>query len=152
MMSIKVNTPQTARTPSVGIQLPARFPAGTYPHIGDGQEFWIEDPPRWGDKSKNTQSDQPDAKVWTTNFRDFADNTTKYQYLPSVLMHEFGHTLGLQHGVRGETIMRGATREIEPCVHAPLTVPNPNPALPDLRFECGLADDDKEGLEAIYGP
>ena len=44
--------------------------------------------------------------------------------LPAVLMHEFGHSIGLGHGV-GDTIMAGALRK-------------------------ALSDIDKKGAKAIY--
>ena len=108
---------------------------GAYPHLGEGQSsgrvFYIEDPPRPGIMP---------PKTWTINFKNIQSDPDIFIYLPSTLMHEFGHTLGLWEGEQNETIMQGRQRELEPCVagtHAGNT--------------CGLADDDKNGAKAIYG-
>ena len=73
--------------------------AGDYPHIGDGQPFLIEDPPRWSTSRR---------EMWTTNFKDASTTPERYEYLPWVLMHEFGHTLGLGDGGNSDDIMGGA--------------------------------------------
>lgn len=140
--------PANGKDPKCWYSIACTHGAGTYPIIGDAQPFWIEDPPRWGDDTKTKRGDQPAAKEWTTKPKEFADAPDQFQYLPAVLMHELGHAIGLQHGVRGETIMRGAAREIEPCTVAPYT----STSFPHYLFECGLANDDKEGAKAIYGP
>ncbi len=113
-----------------GFSIACTWAAGTYPHIGVGQLFWIEDPPHWGNKS---------PKIWTTDFQDNKDDPDIYEYLPSVLMHEFGHTFGLGHSARSETIMAGKVRELEPCVVGSRSAQT-----------CGLAEDDQKGAEAIY--
>ena len=88
----------------------------TYPHMGNGQVFLIEDPPRWPRKG---------SEEWTTTF-DLADKEPlKYEYLPWVLMHEFGHTLGLGHSADGDTIMGGKRR-------------------------AGISNTDAQGLRATY--
>ncbi len=92
------------------------YGAGTYPHLGDGQVFVIEDPPRWPGKGR---------KEWTTSFRDATDKSDEYEYLPWVLMHEFGHTLGLGHSADGNSIMGGKSR-------------------------AGLSSTDAQGLRATY--
>ena len=94
--------------------------------------MWIEDPPR---PSKNP------PKTWTIVFEDIDQRPETYKYLPSTLMHEFGHTFGLGHSAKNETIMQGKERELEPCSTG-------------TRRDntCGLAEDDKNGATAIYRP
>ena len=95
------------------------FPAGTYPHLGNGQVFVIEDPPRW------PRDDAKPIRNWTTSFSEWNSNKDEFEYLPWVLMHEFGHTLGLGHSTDGDAIMGGARRT-------------------------DLGDTDKKGLRATY--
>ncbi len=92
---------------------------GTYPHIANGQVFLIEDPPRWPGDDPRT------VRMWTTSLSDWRKDKDGLEYLPWVLMHEFGHTLGLGHSTDGDAIMGGARRT-------------------------DLGDTDMEGLKATY--
>ena len=94
-------------------------PAGTYPHLGNGQVFVIEDPPRW------PEDDAGSMREWTTSLTDAQDMRDKFEHLPRILMHEFGHTLGLGHSTDGTAIMGHAAR-------------------------VDLATTDAEGLKATY--
>ncbi len=60
---------------------------GDYPHLGDEREFWIEDPPHWGNEDT--------SRTWTADFAQWERRPNDLQYLPALLMHEFGHTFGL---------------------------------------------------------
>ncbi len=99
-----------------GRSIACTYPAGTYPHIGNEQRLLIEDPPRWPGGNEET---------WTTSLKDATDKSMNYEYLPRVLMHEFGHTLGLGHSADDDAIMRGANRS-------------------------DLSDTDAQGLRATY--
>ena len=93
--------------------------AGTYPEIGEGQPFYIEDPPHW--------EHLDDAEEWTLNWDDSDKYRLQYQYLPTVLAHEFGHTIGLQHPAgRGPNIMS------------------------NVELQLVLGSDDEKGAQAIY--
>ena len=93
--------PGAGKDDRCGGSVACTFAAGTYPHIGNGQVFLIEDRPRWpGGKQEE----------WTTNLSDAIDKSDEYEHLPRVLMHEFGHTLGLGHSANADAIMGRAER------------------------------------------
>ena len=112
-----------------GQSVACTYPSGSYPHIGNGQVLWLEDPPRWGNRSV--------SETWTTNFSDAVSDPEDYEYLPSILLHEFGHTIGLGESKKSDAIMNGAVRKIGAC-------------LPGV--QCGLSVNDKHGARAIYLP
>ena len=62
---------------------------GTYPHIGS-QTLWISYPPR----GLNAQGK---ITEWTTNLTRATRNPERFYYLPTVVMHELGHTAGIGH-------------------------------------------------------
>ena len=117
--------------PECGRSIACTDPAGRYPHIGNQQTFWIEDPPHWGREAS--------TREWTVDFKEWFDDPDVYQYLPSIIMHEFGHTIGLGHGTTWKDIMNGRTRELEPCSYTGTE-----------RERCGLTTNDKKAAEAIY--
>ena len=80
------------------------------------------------------------ARDWTTEFLEWSGSRHRFQYLPAVLTHEFGHTFGIEDN-GGIDIMSGRVRELEPCT-APIPSPEPD--------RCGLSDSDKNGTKAIY--
>ena len=94
------NPGATGSDGNCGDSIACTKPAGTYPHIGNGQVFLIEDPPHWGHETT--------AQRWTALYSDWMNQPDYYEYLPRILMHEFGHTLGLGHSA-GPDIMNVAT-------------------------------------------
>lgn len=96
---------------------------GTYPHIGKANRMWIEDYPRWAGDYEADPPIQP--RQWTVHFDVYDNNRDLYVYLPGILKHEFGHSIGLGHG-GSDSIMTGHY---------------------DLQ---GLSADDIEGAKAIY--
>ena len=53
-------------------------------------EMWIIDPLGWGDN----------AKEWTGSKQKALDSKLDFYYLPGVVAHEFGHSIGLGHPYR----------------------------------------------------
>ena len=108
----------------------------TRPHL-TRVTLHIKDPPRIG-------------KTWTANYDDWQDDKRSFEYLPGVLLHEFGHPLGLDDtydtsGVLPGSyvgIMRDYRRE---APHAPFDRCDTAPA-----DKCGLSDHDRNALKAIY--
>ena len=79
-------------------------PNSNYPILADRQTLWIEDPPHWGDSDNN--------EMWTLDWSKSNNNPLDYQYFLTVLAHEFGHTIGLQHTADVDNIMRNAQRQL----------------------------------------
>ena len=97
----------------------------------------IKDPPAIG-------------KAWIVDYSDWSKDPITYEYLPGVLLHEFGHTLGLDDTydtlrvLPGSYvgIMRDHKREVPA---APFDRCDTAPA-----DQCGLSDHDRNALKAIY--
>ena len=66
-----------------------------YPHLSSGRTYWVEEPPRWGRGQKR----------WTTDWEEYDRMVSRFEYLPALLVHEFGHVLGLPHAVYAPAIM-----------------------------------------------
>lgn len=108
-----------------GYSIACTHGAGVYPHIGNRQPFYIENPPHWGN--------QP-PREWTTEYsKANRRNNSRYQYLPATVAHEFGHTFGLGHSKTGD-IMSGSLRNFES----------------GCTSNCRLSPNDINGLKGIY--
>ena len=111
-----------------------------YPYLSGVRFFRVESPPRYGGGP---------AGQWTDSWSEYMrQDMNRLVYLPALMMHEFGHVIGLGHTTRtpyakigqpgeytGGAIMGGAKREIPPCVPSP---------------DCGLDLEDILGARAIY--
>ena len=81
---------------------------------------------------------------WTSDHMEFVSSPSTRQYLPAIIMHEFGHNLGLWHSTAPNTIMweeyDPQGREVPPCTTAAGATAH----------RCGLAQNDISGARAIY--
>ena len=100
-----------------GGSIACMYITGPYPHLENNRKFMIESPPHWGHEDN--------ARIWTTDFDKLKHDDAVYQYLPAVLVHEFGHAIGLQHSAGPGDVMNGAVRQ-------------------------GLSDNDQQGARATY--
>ena len=70
----------------------------------DETGMWLEEPPYWPDQKKE----------WVNNYALWNTNKGALQYLPAILVHEFGHPLGLANTKSMKSIMSGNALEL-PC-------------------------------------
>ena len=81
------------------------FPPGTHPETSSNQmALLVEEPPHWPGRDNHPE-------VWTTNFAESQADPQTYEYLPGVLMHEFGHVIQLEHsGPSTSAVMKDVGR------------------------------------------
>ena len=89
------------------------------------------------------RTDLPSGAFWTTSFDYHLQNPKEHPYLPHVIGHEFGHTLGFQHAKAHESIMKKGIvtrimRDSEPCVSRAVGI-----------GVCGLAQYDIDSLKGV---
>ena len=98
-------------------------PHGKYPHVSPRNTMWIEDPPRWPNRATST---------WTMNYEDARTDPLDFDYLPAIILHEFGHPLGLGNSKDFDSIMSGSLK-----------------ACSATNTQC-VGSEDREALRAIY--
>ena len=108
--SITDNDPKCGSYPTI-----ACLAGRVYPDNDGKLQLYFEIPPVW----ENISS----VKIWT-NKRSQA-NHPHYQYMPSVMMHEFGHAAGLGHSSNVNDVMRSVSN-------------------------LDLSNNDKEGVKMMY--
>ena len=91
----------------------------------DFKTMWIEDPPRRGGDR---------AKQWAPTYASYNRNSKRFEFLPDVIIHEFGHFLGLGHPYDQTSVMSGRKPD-EEC---------------QLDISKCLGRVDKEALKLIY--
>ena len=118
-------------------------PPRDYPHMTGTQPYWIRNIPH---------PDSDKKKKWTKRYRDYEGDHNEWAYLPTILVHELGHTLGLAHSANR------SIPTIYPGVYAGDTVMSEYSNYRDAgqtctatnRARCGLADEDIDAIESIY--
>ena len=119
------NAPPNGNDRVCGQSIACMYLSGPYPHLELGRRLLIEDPPHWGHESKH--------RTWVVNFEDAEEDPGSNQYLPAVLVHEFGHAIGLGLSNDPSDIMNGRVRPLG-CAG----------------LGCGLSTNDREGARALY--
>ncbi len=121
---------------------------GTVACVKEGK-MHIEERPRWN------ENEEP--KDWTSDFVEWFNDAPNLSYLPAVLMHEFGHPLGLANSNDDASIMAGNSL-VTPCYAAgkrgssvfdDCSEDSSISIEESLRWL--LTDNDKAALKAIYG-
>ena len=92
------------------------------------------------------REDPVPAVEWTKHYGVFDGNNTHYEYLPWTVAHEFGHTIGIDHGQKHLTLMSGYG-----------TYPDDIWEMPPVGYtacrttsKCGLTRTDREAARALY--
>ncbi len=76
------------------------------------------------------------------DYEDFDGDKEGFEYLQDIIVHEFGHALGLGHSDTPGNVM-SEVGALEARAH-----PCPSPV---AGTDCGLAVEDVKGAQAIYG-
>ena len=95
-------TPAGASDPHCGNSVACTDnPNSNYPHLGR-QTLYFEQPPIWTMQDVN-MNDVNAVHTWTNNVN--LVGTLNMDYMPAVMMHEFGHTAGLGHSAGPQDVM-----------------------------------------------
>ena len=119
----------------LSITIDACIEGSSYPEFSPGRTIWFKYPPKLPTDGRDIQ--------WTEEIDEFHSNTENFRYLIDVIVHEFGHSLGLQHTPETDSVMHEykIVRDMPPCSMYPDVIMN---------YNCGLSGYDIAGANAIY--